>query len=283
MKLFAISDLHLGHRPNREALPGVTARPDDWLILAGDTAENPDHLRYAVDVLGDRFARLLWVPGNHELWSRRNGHPTRGEARYEALVEICRNAGVVTPEDPYAEWPGESGVVLVPLFLLFDYSFRPDEVREAEAVAWARDGGVLSADEALLDPAPWPTRAAWCQARCDLTARRLDALSDRHSTVLINHWPLRYDLGRPPRIPRFSIWCGTRRTEDWHRRYRARVVVSGHLHLRTTLWRDGVRFEEVSLGYPRDWQRARGIDGYLREILPGPITPDASPSRDPFR
>jgi hypothetical protein len=25
----------------------------------------------------------------------------------------------------------------------------------------------------------------------------------------------------------------------------------------------------VSLGYPRHWDRQRGIDGYLREILPG--------------
>ena len=46
--------------------------------------------------------------------------------------------------------------------------------------------------------------------------------------------------------------------------------MAGHLHVRTTDWIDGVRFEEVSLGYPRHWRRDRGIDGYLREILPGP-------------
>ena len=60
------------------------------------------------------------------------------------------------------------------------------------------------------------------------------------------------------------------RAASWHRRYRAKVVVAGHLHVRTTDWIDGVRFEEVSLGYPRHWRRERGVDGYLREILPGP-------------
>ena len=30
-----------------------------------------------------------------------------------------------------------------------------------------------------------------------------------------------------------------------------------------------MRYEEVSLGYPRDWRQERGIDWYLREILPG--------------
>jgi hypothetical protein len=102
--------------------------------------------------------------------------------------------------------------------------------------------------------------------------------------VLVNHWPLRYDLARPPRVPRFSLWSGTTRTEDWGRRFRARVVISGHLHLRTTLWRHGVRYEEVSLGYPRDWRSERGIDWYLRDVLPAPREEDERfvPPRDPF-
>jgi len=86
-------------------------------------------------------------------------------------------------------------------------------------------------------------------------------------------------------VPRFSIWCGTTRTEDWAQRFRARAVVNGHLHLRTTLYRHGVRYDEVSLGYPRDWHVDRGIEWYLREILPG-TSPESTrwlPARDPFR
>jgi hypothetical protein len=57
------------------------------------------------------------------------------------------------------------------------------------------------------------------------------------------------------------------------------------LHLRTTLWRHGVRYEEVSLGYPRDWKPDRGIEWYLREILPGPPAGAHrfAPPRDPFQ
>ncbi len=170
------------------------------------------------------------------------------------------------------------------MFLLFDYSFRPPEIAFDEALGWAAETGVVSRDESALDPAPWPSRIAWCHARCASTAARLDALPASTHTVLVNHWPLRYDLARPPRVPRFSLWCGTSITEDWGRRYRARAVVSGHLHLRTTMVRHGVRYEEVSLGYPRDWHAERGFDWYLREILPG-TSVDAGrfvPPRDPF-
>ncbi len=79
---------------------------------------------------------------------------------------------------------------------------------------------------------------------------------------------VRRELAVLPRIPRFSIWCGTRRTTDWHQRFRARVVVFGHLHIRQSVTIDEARFVEVSLGYPKQWQQERGIDSYLRQILP---------------
>jgi hypothetical protein len=59
-------------------------------------------------------------------------------------------------------------------------------------------------------------------------------------------------------------------TEDWHQRFNVRVAVSGHLHVRRTDWRDGTRFEEVSLGYPQQWDAGRGMAAYLRYISPAP-------------
>jgi hypothetical protein len=286
-RLLATADLHINHRINRAALDDVGARPNDWLIVAGDIGEKPAHLVAALDVLVPRFARVIWTPGNHDLWSSgpSGSSESRGQARYDELVDICRGRGVTTPEDAYPEWPGEPGTFVVPMFLLFDYSFRPPEIPEAGAVRWARESGVVSGDERMIDPAPWPSLPAWCHARCDATEARLNALPAGARTVLVNHWPLRYDLARPPRVPRFSIWCGTTRTEDWAERYRARAVVNGHLHLRTTMVRRGVRYEEVSLGYPRDWRHDRGLDWYLREVLPatGPDAQRFAPPFDPFR
>jgi 3',5'-cyclic AMP phosphodiesterase CpdA len=272
MKLFGISDLHLRLEINRFALEALPAYPEDWLMLAGDIGETEAQLEFALSILTRRFRQVLWAPGNHDLWTLPSQPgELRGVEKYEQLVSICRNYGVLTPEDPYTRWAGAGpACLLAPLFLLYDYSFRPDDVAAEAAIEWAVESGVLCADEALLHPDPYSSRAAWCAARCRYTEVRLRQASEQGPLVLMNHFPLREDLVRLPRIPRFSLWCGTRRTEDWHIRFPVVAVVYGHLHTRGTHIRDGVRFEEVSLGYHRDWDQAKGLQHYLREILPGP-------------
>ena len=58
-------------------------------------------------------------------------------------------------------------------------------------------------------------------------------------------------------------------TADWHRAHRAASVVYGHLHIPRTTWHDGIRFDEVSVGYPREWQRRGGAAPAPRVILGG--------------
>ena len=269
MKLWAISDLHVGYDENRKAVQDLPEYLDDWLIVAGDTGETPAHLDFVLRTLEPRFKQLVWTPGNHDLWTPRNlPAAQRGVAHYERLVALCQRYGVLTPEDPWAKWPGEGPTrAIVPTFLLFDYSFRPASVSREQAVAWAAESGVRSNDEDLLAPDPYATRDDWCDARVDATEARIAALPAAARLIIANHFPLRYELAVPPRIPRFSIWCGTTRTEDWHRRFNIETVVSGHLHFRSSRELDGVRYDEVSLGYPKQWNQSKPLADYLRRIL----------------
>jgi predicted phosphodiesterase len=270
MKLWAISDLHVGYPENRRLVENLPARPDDWLILGGDIGETPDELVFVLQSLQPRFRRLVWVPGNHDLWTTLTGSP-RGEVKYSTLVSLCRAHGVLTPEDPYELFDdGTRSYLIAPLFTLYDYSFCPDGMTPNAARAWALESGIECADEQFLHSDPYPSREAWCAARCALTEMRLaQALAENDlPSVLINHFPLRAELAKLPLIPRFSIWCGTQRTQDWHRRFRAAAVVFGHLHIPQSREIDGVRFEEVSLGYPRQWMRRTRPAIELRQILP---------------
>ncbi|MFE5857584.1 metallophosphoesterase family protein [Streptomyces sp. NPDC056500] len=271
--LLAISDLHIAFGENRAALLALRPRhDDDWLLVAGDVGELTADVEWALRLLSERFARVVWAPGNHELWSHPKDPITlRGAERYDHLVAMCRSLGVLTPEDPYPVWQGPSGpVTVVPLFLLYDYSFRQPGVDSVpEALRLAAGRGVVCADEALLDPTPYATVAAWCRARLALSEARLLALGPRVRTVLVNHFPLVREPTRVLRHPDFALWCGSTATADWHLRFRADAVVYGHLHIPRTTWHDGVRFEEVSMGYPREWRTRGDRPGGPRLILRG--------------
>ncbi|MFK4145046.1 metallophosphoesterase family protein [Streptomyces sp. NPDC004065] len=271
-QLLAVSDLHVGYGENRALVERMAPDSDgDWLLVAGDVAETVADIRWALKTLAGRFGKVVWVPGNHELWTHpRDTVTLRGVARYEHLVEMCRELGVTTPEDPYPLWEGPGGPVAVaPLFLLYDYSFLPaGSTTKDEGLAHARRTGVVCNDEYLLHPDPYPSREAWCRARVGRTAERLAALPEDLPTVLVNHYPLHRHPTDVLWYPEFAMWCGTRLTGDWHRRFRAAAVVYGHLHIPRTTRHDGVRFEEVSVGYPREWSKRPEPPGRLRRVLP---------------
>jgi 3',5'-cyclic AMP phosphodiesterase CpdA len=268
-ELVAVSDLHVSYPENREIVRNLWPRSEhDWLLVAGDVAEHLADVEWALGLLRERFATVVWAPGNHELWTA----PTdpvqlRGQQRYDALVEMCRRIGVRTPEDPYPVW-GDS-VTVAPLFVLYDYTFRPDGcATKEEGLARAHAAGVVCTDEYLLFPDPYPSRDEWCRARTQETERRLARCDPDLPIVMVNHYPLVREPTRVLRYPEFAQWCGTELTAEWHRRFRTAAVVYGHLHIPRITWYDGVRFEEVSIGYPREWRRRGHPHGVLRRILP---------------
>ncbi len=127
-KLLAVSDLHVGHRVNRLIVERLQPQSEhDWLLVAGDIGELAADVEWTLRVLSERFAKVVWAPGNHELWTH-DADPVRlrGEPRYQHLVGLAQGLGVITPEDPYPAWEGPGGpAVIAPLFLLYDYSFLP--------------------------------------------------------------------------------------------------------------------------------------------------------------
>jgi predicted phosphodiesterase len=271
-RLLALSDLHVAFPENRKIVEEL--RPEsagDWLLLAGDVGELFSDIEWALRTLRDRFATVVWTPGNHELWTHRDDPVgLRGEERYLSLVELCRSLGIITPEDPYPVFEGEQGAVTIaPVFLLYDYTFLPDgALTKEQGLARAYDTGIVCSDEALLYPDPYPSREAWCWARIEATERRLAARDPALPVIFVTHYPLVREPTRVLRYPQFAQWCGTTRTHDWHVRFKAAAVVYGHLHIPRVTWHDGVRFEEVSIGYPREWQRRGVRPGVPRQILP---------------
>ena len=124
-RLLAISDLHIGYPENRAVADALApGDPGDWLIVAGDVGEVFADVGFVLASLANRFAKVIWTPGNHELWTLPSDPVAlRGPARYTALVKVCQRFGVVTPEDDFPVWDGPGGPVTVaPVFTSVSYT-----------------------------------------------------------------------------------------------------------------------------------------------------------------
>ena len=130
--------------------------------------------------------------------------------------------------------------------------------RSGPRARWSGRGraALRSADEELLDPHPYLTRGAWCHARVARGASPAGRAPQRRPADSGQPLPAPRGAGRAAAHSALPVWCGTRLTEDWHRRFNVEAVIYGHLHLRASRTIDGVRFEEVSLGYPRQWDQS---------------------------
>lgn len=265
--LLALSDLHTHYEENRQIAGALRPQhPDDWLLVPGDCGEFIDDVLETLAGLAARFSRVIWVPGNHELWNHpRDPKQLRGTDRYDALVEACREIGVLTPEDPFPIWlEAGQATYVAPTFVLYDYSFHSPEISSKTAHEQAVAAHHVLVDDYLLDPHPYPTREQWCRERVAYTEGRMSALVPDRPITVVNHYPLHRLPTRRMYSPHLPLWCGTSLTEDWHRRFAIDTVVYGHLHMPFSEVIDGVRYEEVSLGYPREWGERPGVPAMRR-------------------
>src|SRR3982750_3697260 len=114
MRLFATSDLHTDYRENfrwLEELSDADYR-DDALIVAGDISDRLEIIRETLLLLQSKFSRLLFTPGNHELWVR--GAEFNSLEKLRLVLNLCDELEVVTGPIRL------EGVWVVPLFSWYD-------------------------------------------------------------------------------------------------------------------------------------------------------------------
>ncbi|WOK98898.1 hypothetical protein Cni_G07610 [Canna indica] len=73
MRVFVVSDLHTDYKENMEWVRRLSTEwyKKDVLIVAGDVAETYGNFVLTMSELKQRFHSIFYVPGNHDLWCRR--------------------------------------------------------------------------------------------------------------------------------------------------------------------------------------------------------------------
>ena len=280
MRLLAISDLHIGYPENRAYADALApADPEDWLIVAGDVGEVFADVGFVLASLANRFAKVIWAPGNHELWTLPSDPVAlRGVARYEALVKVCRRFGVLTPEDEFPVWdgpgrPGHGRAAVRPLRLLVrrradraDVGRPSDGRSEGGGAARTRTPpGSSPPTRDACSPTPYPSVADWCRDRVAATEARLAAVDGPDGAGQ----PLAADPGAAGEAAAPGLRPVVRDHADGrlaHPLPGARRRLRPPAHPAAAEY-DGVRFEEVSVGNPREWRRRGAAPPPPRVIL----------------
>ena len=264
--LYAISDLHVDHKMNFDAITKLRYFPDSGLLIAGDISHDLTKFRHCLDILSKKFSHLFWVPGNHDLWSIES-QSSKGLNKYRDCLDICNDLNIYTPEDEFFEWRSSKGIFTIVLcFIGYDYSFRPLSVSLDNAIAWAKEDNTFCTDEKYLFSTPFPTKQVWCDDRIQYTENRLNDLNQKN-LILVNHYPLTRHMVYLPRVPRFSIWSGTTKTEHWLSSYNIHTFIYGHCHVRQDQVYNNTRCCEVSFGYPNQQYWGNDLADYLRIVI----------------
>jgi len=275
MRIFALSDLHADHAANARWLHALSHQDyqSDTLVVAGDVSDDLDSLRRVLTALQAKFARVTFVPGNHELWVRR-GEAEDSIEKFHRVLDVATSLGVHV-EPARHEWGG-AAVWTVPLFGWYTL---PEEGSDTLHLPGASpDEGI----RAWLDFqfTRWTSldgqspAAYFLGLNASRVARHYDApvLSFSH---FLPRWELMLrDSGatmaaRPPGAARrfnFSRVAGSTGLERQLRQMRAKIHVYGHQHRNRRRVLDGVLYLSHCLGYPRERR-----DGSIGEVGAGPL------------
>jgi predicted phosphodiesterase len=258
MCIFAISDLHTDFKANRLLLDELT-RPGyrrDTLLVAGDIADRLEVLEDTLALLRSRFAKVFYMPGNHELWVRSDAYDSIEKLR--RVIELCDQLGVHT-RPAQAE-----GVWIVPLFSWYEAQFDGDESADAEELqAWAD-----------FYFCKWPPEVVSVSEYFrTLNAGRLTSYEGE--VITLSHFLPRRDLLPEADNLRFKSLpkvAGSTWLDAQLRILNSRVHVFGHSHINCDRVIEGVRYVQNALRYPGERGDAVPSLKLIRPLAPDELT-----------
>lgn len=237
MRIFVGSDFHVDHKENLVWIEQLSSQDfkQDLLLLVGDVANELPLFTHVMTLLSQRFFKVLYVPGNHDLWVKRS-EAGSSFGKLEAIKALCRDLNIGM--QPFAR----GDTVIVPLNGWYDYSF-------------GHPGQML--------------RNAWMDyRRCDwegLSDSEISTIFDDgniipdttgfKSIISFSHFLPRLDL-MPARLPEkyhflFPV-LGTTKLEAHIRALGSNLHFYGHSHLNRRVVLDGVTYINNAFGYPSE-------------------------------
>jgi predicted phosphodiesterase len=236
MRVFALSDIHIDFHENEGWLFGLSSVDfqEDILILAGDVTDNLHLLNRCFRKLGASFKKVLYTPGNHELWVVRDGFCSSFD-KYLKICEMAMDFGILM--QPYHM----GSLSIVPLLGWYDFSFGKPNAQLRETwmdfynCVWSKDPSMSVVSDFFLK-------------------KNTSALNICNTTVIsFSHFLPRLDL-IPSYVPSSFDYLnpvmGSEFIEEQIRRLKPQIHIFGHRHVHCQVNIDGIIYINNAFGYP---------------------------------
>jgi predicted phosphodiesterase len=244
MRVFAVSDIHVDYSDNARWVEHLSTADytQDLLILAGDVTDLLPSLEWCLSALAARFHKVLFVPGNHDLWVMRDTTPGTSLEKLEQVGKVAAGAGVCM------EPVHHQGVSIYPLLGWYDYSFGQPSRRlralwmDYRACRWppGYDEQRIASHLSSLNEAHLPESEATPGGPGD------------RKVITFSHFVPRRDIVPPgKRLGRLlHPILGGEQLDLQLRRCKSSLHVFGHHHINRKVHIDGVTYINNAFGYP---------------------------------
>jgi len=236
MRVFAISDIHVDYEANARWVASLSTSDHraDVLIVAGDLTDTLPLLGWCLSTLATRFSQVLFVPGNHELWTIRDPVKKCSMEKFRDVATVVEQSGA-----SMRTWRAH-GLSIVPLFSWYDYSFG-EPCEELQSI-WM-DFRACRWPEGYFAPQV---------AEYFAGLNHEQALPAGDDVITFSHFLPREDV-IPAYMPRMLYpILGSSRLDAQIRRLGSDIHVYGHSHINRKVEIDGISYVNNAFGYPRE-------------------------------
>jgi len=247
MRVFTLSDIHIDYDVNARWVANLSNAEylDDALILAGDVTDSRRLLDWCLSALAKRFKKVLFTPGNHDLWVIREDREMNSLQKFDDVRAVVESSGASMRAFR------ERGVSIIPLLGWYDYSF--GEPSEELRSMWMD-----------YRACRWPRGYTENDVAAHFAALNDEQVRVEGDTVITySHFLPRIDL-MPEFIPTANKLLypilGSTRLERQLRSLNSSIHVYGHSHVNRHVKIDGVTYINNAFGYPNEiWVTSKSL------------------------
>jgi predicted phosphodiesterase len=238
MRVFALSDIHIDYQANADWVAKLSTAEyrDDVLILAGDVTDTLSKLEWCLKTLVKRFRKVLFVPGNHDLWVIRDQPLKSSLQKFDEVVAAVESSGGSMETFRHRD------VTIVPILTWYDYSF--GEPSEELRSVWMD-----------YRACRWPGGFTVQDVAAHFTALNKNGTPPEGKVITYSHFVPRLDL-----MPSFAPCSarllypilGSTALDRQLRALNSSIHVYGHSHVNRHMTIDGVTYINNAFGYPHE-------------------------------